>query len=93
MLKGTKGAPVALDLNANLWFHDVIGLGASYRIKNAVVGMIEAQIAPQFRIGYAMDVATNGFKNEKGGTPITHEILLRYEFGIQQKKVLSPRYF
>lgn len=93
MLKGASGAPVAFDLNANLWLHDVVGIGLSYRINNAVVGILEIQANRQLRFGYAIDYGTTGFKNDKGSTALTHEFLLRYEFGMQKDKVLSPRYF
>ncbi len=93
MAKSALGAPVALDLNLNFWLHDVLGIGASYRLENSVVGLIEIQAARQLRIGYALDYPINDLKNENGKTPLTHEFLLRLEFGKQNKKVLSPRYF
>jgi type IX secretion system PorP/SprF family membrane protein len=93
LVKAASGAPLTYDLNVNVWLHDVIGIGASYRINNSVVGMLEIQATRQFRLGYAVDYVTSDLKTAKGKTPLSHELLLRYEFGIQKKKVLSPRYF
>ena len=93
MLKGVAGGPMAVDLNLNVWLHDIVSLGASYRVQNALVAMIEVQATKELRFGYAMDYPTTDFKNSKGSTPLTHEFLLRYEFGIQKKKIIAPRYF
>lgn len=93
MVKGTPGAPIAIDVNANLWLHDVVSLGASYRIENAIIGMVEIQATREFRFGYALDYTTSDLRSTKGTAPLTHEFLLRYEFGIQKKKIVAPRYF
>lgn len=93
MLRGAIGAPVSVDLNANVWFHNLLGVGVSYRIDNAVIPMLEVQATDQFRFGYALDYTLSDFENQKGNTPLTHEFLLRYEFGFKKDKILSPRYF
>jgi type IX secretion system PorP/SprF family membrane protein len=73
MLKAVSGAPIQADLNANVWLRNTIGVGASYRTGESVLGMAEVQISPQFRVGYAYDMP---FK-----TPNTNELFLRLEFG------------
>lgn len=73
LLKLTSGAPLEYDFNTNVWFSNTIGVGASYRTGESFLGMAEVQVNPQFRIGYAYDMA---FK-----TPNSSELFLRLEFG------------
>lgn len=103
-----NGSPLGIDGNINVWFRDKISFGVSGRksqpgfIKgeefDAAVGMVEIQLTPQLRLGYAYDYNQNklnlGSDTFKKfiGTP-THEWLLRYEFGYGKSKILTPRYF
>jgi type IX secretion system PorP/SprF family membrane protein len=90
LLKFVAGAPMELDLNTNVWFYDVLGLGVSYRTGDAIVGMFELQVQNNFRVGYAYDYTTSNLSKYNSGT---HEIILRYEFGFGKTKVITPRYF
>lgn len=90
LLKIVRGAPIQLDVNANLWIHDVLSVGLSYRTGDAVSGMLEVQVNDQFRIGYAYDHPISNLVKYNQGT---HEIMLRYEFGWERGQVISPRYF
>lgn len=112
MVRYTQGAPLGFDGNINFWIKDKISFGVSGRISqfqamgqdskslfDAAIGMLELQLTPQFRIGYAYDFTSNklndvtktGF-NRLVGIP-THELMLRYEFGFGKSKILTPRYF
>jgi type IX secretion system PorP/SprF family membrane protein len=91
LLKAVSGAPLQADLNLNFWFNDLLGVGASYRTEDAVLGMLELKLNHQFRLGYAYDYNISKLVNYNSGT---HEVMLRYELGGQQgKKIVSPRYF
>ena len=90
LLKAVKGAPLEGDINATFWIKEVIGLGAQYRTNADVSGLIELQVNPQIRFGYAYDYSTTKLRNFNSGS---HEIMLRYEFGFEKNKVVSPRYF
>src|SRR5690606_3553436 len=70
MVKGATGAPIAVDLNATVWLHNVIGIGASYRINNAMVALLEVQASRQLRFGYALDYTTSDFRNKNGKPPL-----------------------
>lgn len=89
LLKAVSGAPVQADLNCNVWLRDVIGLGASYRTGDAIVGMAELQVNPQLRLGYAYDVTTSQLNSFNRGS---HELMFRFEFG-RNKTIKSTRYF
>lgn len=90
LYKFVKGAPMELDLNANLWLYDVLGLGVSYRTGDAVVGMVEIQVRNNFRVGYSYDYTITQLQKYNSGS---HELILRYEFGFGKTKVITPRYF
>jgi len=91
LVKAVKGAPIQYDFNLNGWFQDVLGLGMSYRTGDAVVAMVEIQVMPQLRIGYAYDYTISDLKSYNRGT---HEIMLRLEIGSSKsERVMSPRYY
>ena len=73
LLKMASGAPIEADFNTSVWLKNTVGLGASYRTGESVLGMAELQITPQFRVGYAYDMP---FK-----VPNTSELFLRLELG------------
>ncbi len=73
LLKAASGAPISMDINTNLWMRNIVGLGASYRTGESILGMAEIQISSQLRFGYAYDMPFQ--------RPNSHEFFLRYEFG------------
>ncbi|MCD0490224.1 type IX secretion system membrane protein PorP/SprF [Pedobacter sp. MC2016-14] len=90
LIKGVKGAPIEGDANLTFWIKDAIGIGAGYRSAADVSALIEIQATPQFRIGYSYDRSTTQLQNFNSGS---HEIMIRYEFGFEKGKILSPRFF
>lgn len=90
LIKAVKGATVQYDFNLNGWFHDILGVGVSYRTGDAFVGMVEFQVLPQLRIGYSYDYTISDLKSYNKGT---HEIMLRLELGGASKEAQSPRYY
>lgn len=90
LLKGVSGAPLEADLNSSLWIKDVISVGAQYRTNADVSGLLEIQVTPQIRFGYAYDHSTTPLSSYNSGS---HEVMLRYEFGFKRNKVITPRYF
>ncbi|TKC09317.1 PorP/SprF family type IX secretion system membrane protein [Pedobacter frigoris] len=90
LFKGVKGAPLEADINASLWIKDKISIGGQYRTSADIAALIELQATPQIRIGYSYDRSTTALGNFNSGS---HEIMLRYEFGFEKGKILSPRYF
>lgn len=85
-----------MDFNAMLIFIDRIKVGASYRTGGdrrlygeSVVGMIEAMITPQLRIGYAYEGSVSKFGSVNNGS---HEIMLGYDFWYDKKRFVTPRY-
>jgi len=78
------------DFNTNFIFlDDRLWVGASYRLEQAVVGMLEFQINNQLRLGYSYDYTLGEINKYNNGS---HEIMLRYEFSYTVKS-FNPRYF
>ncbi len=108
LVRYVNGFGLGIDANINFWIKDKIAFGVSARRNqfkdfgslnsmDAIIGMLEVQLTPQMKIGYAMDYTTNKlnsagkFNSDLG--PLSHELMLRYEFGFGKNKILTPRYF
>ncbi|HVI44376.1 MAG TPA: type IX secretion system membrane protein PorP/SprF [Chitinophaga sp.] len=90
LVKYVSGSPIQADINAQVWLKDVVSVGASYRTDGSGALLTEIQCTPQFRIGYSYDLSNKALSTYNRGS---HEIMLRYEFGFEKGKILSPRYF
>jgi type IX secretion system PorP/SprF family membrane protein len=90
MVKFTPNVPLEADVNCNLLYRERIWFGLGYRTGDAFVGMLEYQVNPQMRIGYAYDMTTTRLGNYSTGS---HEVMLGIDFGRDLIKIKSPRYF
>ncbi|MFK5879470.1 MAG: type IX secretion system membrane protein PorP/SprF [Flavobacteriaceae bacterium] len=91
MAKAVNGAPISLDITANVLYLEKVELGVAYRIKDAVSGLINFRVSRTFRVGYAYDYTTSNLGNYSSGS---HEILLLFDFNISNtSRLKSPRYF
>lgn len=76
LLKAVQGTPVQADLNCHIWLKKLLGLGVSYRTKNAVVGMAQVKLGKGLQLGYAYDHNISKLISYTSGT---HEIMFRFE--------------
>jgi type IX secretion system PorP/SprF family membrane protein len=90
LLKVAEGAPIQLDVNANVWYNDVISAGVSYRTNDSVSGLFQLQVAKQIRIGFAHDFIISSLSRYTTGN---NEVMLKYELRKKNSKILTPRYF
>ncbi len=90
MTRVSQGAPYSVDININTVLYDKFWLGAMYRLNESFGGIIQFQINPQVKFGYAFDLNTNQLSSYHSGT---HEIMINYEFNFNKEKVINPRYF
>lgn len=90
MVKAAAGAPVEVDLSANLLFNETFWIGGAYRTGDAISGMAVLQVNDQMRIGYSYDYTLTEIRDYTSGS---HEITLGYDFTFKKSKVISPRYF
>lgn len=90
LVKVEEAAPVNVDINCNVLYNDLIWLGVSYRTGDAIVALLDVNVTPQFRIGYAYDFTLSQLNKHSNGT---HEVMIGYQFGKDKVKTRSPRYF
>jgi type IX secretion system PorP/SprF family membrane protein len=90
LVKGVEGAPLQADINANIWLIDKVGFGMLYRTGDSFAFLAEFQATTSLRFGYAFDLTTTRLGNYSSGT---HELMVRYEFATNKRKMLTPRYF
>lgn len=68
-----------VDLTGTFLYNNMVWLGVSYRIKDAIAPLIGYQFKPNqksmLKIGYSYDVTTSQLKNYSSGS---HEIMLNY---------------
>lgn len=91
MLKGVSGAPVSVDVNANMLMYDRLEVGVSYRISDSVGALVNFAITPDFRIGFAYDHTISDFSNLNPGG--SYEGILLYDIDFSKKNLKSPRFF
>lgn len=105
LIKEDFKGPTNLDLTAMLLIADRFWAGASYRtgVKiwdkpalssdleqlDAASAIVQFNITPQFRVGYAYDMTVSKLASYQGGS---HEISIGFLFN-GKKRVISPRYF
>jgi len=92
LIRFQEQAPLSFDLNLVTVFYNVVGLGVSYRLNDAVVGLFELQINDNFHVGYAYDITTSDLAQYSNGT---HEIMLNYRIKIPKlhKGLECPAYW
>jgi len=91
MFKGVAGAPVSIDINANVLMYDRFEVGASYRVDDSVSLLFNFGVTRSFKMGYAYDYTISDFAN--ANTNGSHEIILLYDIDFTKKNLKSPRFF
>lgn len=79
LIRFQEEAPLSFDLNLVTVLYDVVGIGASYRLSDSIVGLFELQINENFHVGYAYDFTTSDLAKFSNGT---HEIMINYRIKI-----------
>lgn len=93
MTKAVSGAPISVDLTANVLFNNVFEFGVGYRLDDSVSGLANFRVGPSMRIGYAYDYTTSNLGNFNSGS---HEIMLLFDIdklGTKKGYDKSPRFF
>ena len=90
LLKYTSGAPLSVDISSTFIYDEKVYLGANYRIDDAIGAFVDFQVIPALRIGYAYEYSISDLQPYTSGS---HEILMIYEFRLQNTKYKSPRFF
>jgi type IX secretion system PorP/SprF family membrane protein len=91
LIKYLAGAPIEIDLNANLLIQNIVWVGLSYRSFDSIDAILQLQLNPKLQLSYAYDFATQSSMNRINSG--SHEIMLSYRIPIFRNAVVTPRYF
>jgi type IX secretion system PorP/SprF family membrane protein len=104
LLNYLNGLPLNANISTNFLINDILTVGASYRLDNAVSGLAGIQISNSIFLGYSYDYSVNGFSGFNDGS---HEVILKFSLGKDNskkfydnndtkgkpKQIDSPRFF
>ena len=92
LLRMQEGAPITFDLNFNMSFYKVVGLGFSYRNQDAILFLLQLKVLENLHIGYAYDFTLSEIRQYSEGT---HEIMFNYrvKLGRIHKGIECPSYY
>ena len=93
MTKAVAGAPLSVDLTANVLFNNFVEVGAGYRFDDSFSGLFNIRITPSLRVGYAYDYTISNLGKFNNGS---HEIMILFDINrlIPNKGFdKSPRFF
>jgi type IX secretion system PorP/SprF family membrane protein len=90
LVKYEPEAPFEVDINCNVLYKQRFWLGAGYRTGDAMVVLVEYQVTPMLRAGYAYDMTLSELDHYSHGS---HEVMLGIDLGREPIKIKTPRYF
>lgn len=90
LLKWVEGGAFQYDINANMLIHEVLWIGASYRMDDSIDGLLEMHLNNQWSLGYSYGHPISSLSSLQRGT---HEVVLNFRINRNKHIVFSPRYF
>ena len=81
-------SPYQLEYNLKLMYKSMIWLGASYRERSSLGGLLGVKIDNRFTFGYGYDFTLSKLSNYSSGS---HEIVLSYNIPFRKKKSKSEK--
>jgi type IX secretion system PorP/SprF family membrane protein len=93
MAKGVKGAPLSIDLTANVLYNDKVEFGIGYRLEDSFSGLINFRITNNLRLGYAYDHTISNLGPFSSGS---HELFILCDLDLlngNRSYHKSPRFF
>lgn len=92
LVKVVAGAPLQVDLTANLLIMEKLHLGAAYRWSAALSGLVGFQVSDSMLIGLAYDRESTDLGNTVYNDG-SFEVFLRFELFNEYDRMLTPRFF
>lgn len=86
----SHSTPLSADFNLSTLYKEKLWTGIMYRLNSAYGAVVQFQITPQLKVGYAYEIATGVLQKYNNGT---HEILVNFELNFRKGQVFNPRYF
>jgi len=80
------------DASVIMYYANKFWVGASYRLDDAIIGIIGVDITKNFRVGYSYDYTSGSLKSYSNGS---HEIMLLASFDVSKRiiPIKTPRFF
>lgn len=88
MVKMAAPSPTSIDVNLRALYDERFWVGASYRHKDAVVGMVGFYVSPVLDIGYSYDATISNLNRVSTGT---HEIVIGFKF-LNDRRIICPQW-
>jgi type IX secretion system PorP/SprF family membrane protein len=79
----SDGKTTQLDVNTSVLYNKKFWGGLSYRINDAIVGMVGVELSNGLKLGYSYDFTISDIFKNSGGS---HEFMVGYCFSIQKEK-------
>ena len=76
MTKAVAGAPVSVDVTANVLINNVFEAGVGYRLGDSFSGLVNFRVTPALRVGYAYDRTISNLGRFNSGS---HEIMILFD--------------
>jgi type IX secretion system PorP/SprF family membrane protein len=89
LLAISRGNSLFVELSGILYYRELMGLGAFYRLNKTLGFSVRYNHQQRFIFGYGYDISFNMTRFNAG----THELFLGYNFPFNKSKTLSPRRF
>jgi type IX secretion system PorP/SprF family membrane protein len=95
LAKGVEGAPLSVDVTANVLINNRFELGAGYRLDDSVSALVNIYVTPKIRFGYSYDYTLSNLGRFNS---CSHEVFLLFDIGNSSKETKggydkSPRFF
>lgn len=82
----TEFVATSLSLSGVFSYNQVVWAGASYRVDDALVGLVGARLFKNLSVGYSYDYLTSKLGKYSSGS---HELFLTYSFSLKRQKAPS----
>ena len=89
LLKGAGGVPLSIDISGNVLINNKMEFGLSWRVDDSLSALMNIEVAPLVRLGYAYDHTITNLGDFNSGS---HEIMLLITIS-NSRYGLSPRFF
>jgi len=90
LIKSAFEAPLSFDINTNVMFFDKMEFGISYRLDDSFSSLMNLEVTPNVRIGYAFDAVVSDLSKD---TYSSHEFLLLIDIKSTKDATLQKRFF
>lgn len=88
MVKLAQPSPLSVDVSLRALYDERFWVGASYRHKDALVGMLGVYISPLLDVSYSYDATTSSLNQVSNGT---HEVVVGFKL-LNNRRILCPQW-